>query len=201
MTPYEILGVPAVASAEEVKAAWRRKAGEAHPDRRGGDGERMARINEAYAVLSDPARRQRFDETGETRQESTVQDEAIAALATVFKSALDQDEAGVLEFARMATTQSRHQIAAARAAAVSRQAKLSNKRERVRVKGDAQNMLHAIVDAQIAALEKQVMAMDRALLVADAISTLLDIYEEDEMRPQWRPVFQFASTGTTGTGW
>lgn len=61
---YEILKVDLQATAREIKEAYRRLALQYHPDRNSGDPdavEHMKRINEAYAVLSDPAKRQRYD--------------------------------------------------------------------------------------------------------------------------------------------
>jgi hypothetical protein len=48
--PWRILGVSKRATDEQIKAAYRRKAQECHPDR-GGSDEAMARINEAYERL------------------------------------------------------------------------------------------------------------------------------------------------------
>lgn len=61
---YEILEINVEASARDVKEAYRRLAFQYHPDRNPGDGaalERMKGINEAYAVLSDPAKREQYD--------------------------------------------------------------------------------------------------------------------------------------------
>ena len=64
------------ASAEEIKRRWRELAREHHPDRAGTDSlererltTRMARINAAYDVLSDPVRRARYDATPHARRE------------------------------------------------------------------------------------------------------------------------------------
>jgi molecular chaperone DnaJ len=64
---YEVLGVARGCSAEELKSAYRKLAMQYHPDRNQGDKgaeERFKEIGEAYAVLSDPEKRQRYDAFG-----------------------------------------------------------------------------------------------------------------------------------------
>lgn len=61
---YKVLGVPEIASAEEIKRAYRKIAREHHPDRNPGDHaaeERMKDASEAYDVLSDSAKRTEYD--------------------------------------------------------------------------------------------------------------------------------------------
>lgn len=58
---YCVLGIGPQASSEEIKSAYRRCAREAHPDRRG-SAERFRVVQTAYAVLSDPEKRARYDE-------------------------------------------------------------------------------------------------------------------------------------------
>lgn len=64
---YEILGVAKTAEIAEIKKSYRRLAMENHPDRNPGDAEAEARFKEAaaaYEVLSDPTKRQRYDQFG-----------------------------------------------------------------------------------------------------------------------------------------
>jgi molecular chaperone DnaJ len=65
--PYEVLGVPRDASADEIKSAYRRLARRYHPDVNPGDAEaeeKFKEIGNAYSVLSDPDKRARFDQFG-----------------------------------------------------------------------------------------------------------------------------------------
>jgi molecular chaperone DnaJ len=62
---YAALGVAKDASAAEIKKAYRKLARELHPDKNAGDAAAEARfkdVSEAYAVLSDPAKRAEYDE-------------------------------------------------------------------------------------------------------------------------------------------
>jgi molecular chaperone DnaJ len=64
---YEVLGVTRQASAEDLKKAYRRLALQYHPDKNPGDKaaeERFKEAAEAYAVLSDPDKRARYDRFG-----------------------------------------------------------------------------------------------------------------------------------------
>lgn len=65
---YEILGVSRTATEDELKKAYRKLALKHHPDRNPGDKqaeEKFKEINEAYAVLSDSEKRQRYDRFGQ----------------------------------------------------------------------------------------------------------------------------------------
>jgi molecular chaperone DnaJ len=61
---YEVLGVTKDASADEIKKAFRRKAIEYHPDKQSGDEAKFKEVNEAYEVLKDPSKKQRYDQFG-----------------------------------------------------------------------------------------------------------------------------------------
>ena len=70
--PYEALGVTRDAPATTIKRRWRELAREHHPDRAAGNADeaarltaRMARINAAYDLLSDPIRRAHWDSSAD----------------------------------------------------------------------------------------------------------------------------------------
>jgi molecular chaperone DnaJ len=64
---YEVLGVGREAGEQELKSAYRKLAHQFHPDKNPGDTEaeeRFKEASEAYAVLSDPEKRARYDRFG-----------------------------------------------------------------------------------------------------------------------------------------
>jgi len=64
---YSILGIAKTASAAEIKKAYRKLALKYHPDKTEGDKaleDKFKQISEAYAVLSDPEKRNQYDTYG-----------------------------------------------------------------------------------------------------------------------------------------
>lgn len=64
---YEVLGIDKSADEDKIKKAYRQMAKKYHPDMNPGDKEAEAKfkeVNEAYAVLSDPEKKQIYDQYG-----------------------------------------------------------------------------------------------------------------------------------------
>jgi curved DNA-binding protein len=69
---YKTLGVGKSASKEEIKKAYRKLARQYHPDMNPGDKsaeDKFKEINEAYEVLSDQAKREKYDQFGSSWQQ------------------------------------------------------------------------------------------------------------------------------------
>lgn len=64
-SPYETIGVNPAATGDEIRAAYRARVAECHPDRNPGFTEeahrRTAELNRAYEILRDPVRRAAYD--------------------------------------------------------------------------------------------------------------------------------------------
>ncbi|MGR3741704.1 molecular chaperone DnaJ [Companilactobacillus sp. DQM5] len=68
MNPYDVLGVDKDASDAEIKKAYRKLSKKYHPDinKEPGADEKFKEVNDAYDVLKDPQKRQRYDQFGTT---------------------------------------------------------------------------------------------------------------------------------------
>jgi len=79
MDYYNVLGVSKDTTPAEIKKSYRKLALKYHPDKNKGDKASEAKfkeISEAYAVLSDPEKKQQYDRFGSTqfRQQYSQED-------------------------------------------------------------------------------------------------------------------------------
>lgn len=88
--PYDVLGVPSSASADDIKRAFRRKASFYHPDRNpAADAAAQFRnAQAAYELLSDDTHRRAFDEK---RQRHLLED-PVGVARSMFEAYLDDIE-------------------------------------------------------------------------------------------------------------
>ena len=84
--PYESLGVGKDATSEQIKSAYRRKAKKTHPDK-GGNTAEFQEVSKAYALLSDPAKRDYYDRTG--TEEKSNDNVILQELAALFLNIID----------------------------------------------------------------------------------------------------------------
>lgn len=61
---YDILGIPKNASKDDIKKAYKKMAVQHHPDK-GGDPEQFKEISNAYQILSDDDKKNRYDQLGD----------------------------------------------------------------------------------------------------------------------------------------
>ncbi|KAF1984240.1 DnaJ-domain-containing protein [Aulographum hederae CBS 113979] len=80
INPYEVLSIEKDATADQIKTAYRKAALKHHPDKATPEAKELAHVKFqeiafAYAVLSDPHRRSRYDTTGSTAESLDIEDD------------------------------------------------------------------------------------------------------------------------------
>ena len=83
---YDVLGVSIISSPDEIKSAYRKLVLKNHPDKNKDcdSTEKMASINRAYAVLSDPKKRFEYDESVKARKRRESYKESRANYKNMF---------------------------------------------------------------------------------------------------------------------
>lgn len=197
MTPYEILGVPVTATPEQIKAAHKRLAHTWHPDKCHDAGvkpsweAKFREIQEAYEVLSDKARRQAFDATGETavtRDEKEAADVLRDAIQRAAAEWLNAVNNGLWPVTRGLLPEVRSVLINARAEqrSVKRQAALSAKhvaalRARPRSKRPS-SVVSEMTQFFADNIERDIARMDRKLVLLDMAMAMLDECSEDDIQ-------------------
>jgi curved DNA-binding protein len=100
MDHYAVLGVNKSSTPEEIKKAYRKLASQHHPDK-GGDTAKFQKIQEAYAVLSDPEKKQQYDNPQSQGFYNTNFNQGVD-INDLFASIFGQQHSGINRNARQA---------------------------------------------------------------------------------------------------
>jgi curved DNA-binding protein CbpA len=178
MNPYQELGLDPNCTAEQIKQQYRILAHQHHPDR-GGDAERFKRISTAYEVLSDPARRAEYDQTGQIVQDNEIRNEAMSRFNNMINHYVpnSNNEIENLVFKmqvdiRTAAHQVVNEIADA-------QRRIHNARvayKKIKLKTTGENILKGFVESLIAGQESTIKTLSKRQLVFAFMLEMLDNY-------------------------
>ncbi|MGE3528387.1 MAG: DnaJ domain-containing protein [Methyloceanibacter sp.] len=216
---YRILGIGRDAARDEIHRAYRRKAKSSHPDSGGSVGA-FGELATAYAVLSNPRCRERYDETGEIEQPRPNNFDASAVEVIAQKLGLiihaEQDLTGMdigalIEAAIREDMAERRTTIAGQKRAIERVARL---RARIQRKARGDNMLARVLDwhesstrLQIDKNEAAVASMERALEILKDYAFIEDAPAEggDEvslaLHDALHSLDQLAAVLKTGPAW
>ena len=184
---YEELGVERDATADEIKAAFRRKSKDCHPDANPGDPEaeaRFKRLSEAYDTLSDAERRLYYDEYG--RQEvNSAEAQAQDMIIGAANKALNEADADGRLFTDI--FKEIRSVITTHIAAITDQMDQHKKQikqyERLKTRIDSV-VVNMVLDIRIADEEKAVGELERAQMIAEMAHVMV---KNDTHRPDKRP--------------
>lgn len=192
MSHYDTLRVDKGATPDEITKAYRKLAMRFHPDRnlnKPRDEQLAAEVafkalQEAYEVLSDPARRAHYDETGSNDLPESIDEEARGVLMQFIDAALSNPRshdllADIRTMLEMFKSPGKSNAALARA-------KLKRlRRQRKRIQGPEKgNLIHLVIERKINAVEADLEAAERNLEVAAAAERELAKYAEMDLHEQ-----------------
>jgi curved DNA-binding protein CbpA len=190
---YHTLGVNNDASDEEITKAYRKKAMKNHPDRQGGSEEAFYPIQLAYSVLSDPEKRKTYDETGLDGTES--QDDVIhAQLGNLFLELVgkvsDVDMIDIAAEMKKVLNISMTQYGM-RMQALRNEIEKRNKALKRITRKDGENILAAMLSANIEALEQELAAKEGERIIGEKLLALVDEYVYQVEHPGMVTVMRF----------
>lgn len=185
-TLYEDLGVSKDASAEEIKAAYRKMAKKTHPDKEGGSAEKFQIVHKAYVILSDSERRKAYDDTGSEKDKPDILTTAMQELAGLFMSIVESDiDFATVDFKDLMTRQignikQQHvehikdiQKKIKRGEAILKRLKKKNKRKD---KG-SYNLLKFTLEKDLVGKKVSIEKAKSQIAIGDEMLNLLDDYE------------------------
>lgn len=180
MNPYEVLGVARNASDEEIKNKYRTLARVHHPDK-GGDKELFIRIKDAYDVLSDPYKRQTFDESGYTFPEQLLQNEVKELFKKMLSVILDNPKDSPLNLVLALRTETNKAIEQAKkdlnnVKDAIKKFRTVNRRLKLKKDGGDDILLLLLVE-RIRVLEENRQNAYRRTVVCSMMETILNDYQ------------------------
>jgi len=187
---YRVLGVGRGAAQGDIRRAYRRKAKSSHPDGGGSVGA-FGEIATAYAVLSDPGRRERYDLTGEIDlpRADTLDASAFEVIAQKLGLIIHADhDVTALDIGALIEGAIREDMAQRRANIASHERAIQRTTKlRARIKRKANgtdNMLAKVLDWHEASAKDQIKKNQAAVSSLErALAILKDYSFADELAP------------------
>lgn len=165
---YDVLGVSRAATNDEIVSAYRTASFKHHPDRCGGSAQEFQKVSAAYELLIDPARRDRYDKTGDSRERDDPVLEVVAkilndSLLSIVKSGRDPEQQDVVSLMSKSIEGKIAELEYHIQSATTQVEKIKKIAARFRTKSKSDNVLEKITMSSAIQLERA-MDDDRKLL-------------------------------------
>jgi curved DNA-binding protein CbpA len=145
---YEILGLSPEANTAEIRAAYRAKVKEVHPDT-GGSSEAFSEVVLAYEVLSDDYRRKQYDATGNLENpEKAISSGALMIVEGLISALIQREDAKYSDAINLMCADISNVLRSKLAnidALEMRKRVLTDLKDRFRMKSTEDNVLHDIL--------------------------------------------------------
>ncbi len=182
---YDVLGIDAAATPDQIKRAWHRMSKKHHPDKNGstsGAEEKIKQINAAYEVLSNPQKRAYYDQHGDVPPDVAQPSENADLYGLLQKAMQAAMQAGdvtsfdLIQTMRDIITRETQSLNVQKAEAEGKLALMTDLRSRIERK-DGENILVKILQPQIDSIENSIRIMTYATEVGAKAIVLLKDYK------------------------
>lgn len=174
---YDALGIKPTASQDDIRAGYRRAASLAHPDKNGGNSERMALVNMAYACLSVPVKRLFYDRTGQTDMKPD-EERAIDGLQQILAHCIEHNLS--MRHAQAMLDQNIATCEASRKQASDTYKRCLERQGKIKYKGKDRNIFEAELAKRAFTAKANVQLADIEIGILHKIKAKLAEYEDPE---------------------
>jgi curved DNA-binding protein CbpA len=187
MNLYEVLGVAKDATAAQIKSAYRKLVKVHHPDK-GGDEEQFRKITQAYEVLSNANRREKYDATGDDTVDgfqSEAQKEAevtrlVHAIFNAVVMGIDEElhwpPPDFNTLLKRDVDNKRKVMKKDHADLKKKMQRLARKAKKWKYRGKGEDVIQAFFVQQERNLQSQLENLERAMELHEEVAAVLELY-------------------------
>jgi len=176
---YDELELPRNCTFEEIKQKYRTLAQINHPDK-GGDEKKFIQIKEAYETLSDPIKRQHYDNTGNYYEDTNISNEVKTRLANMishFTQQINPELDDLILKMKVDIYEAQRNTNKGIDMCNELIRKLTIISKKIKLKQDeGDNFLKSIVETKITQVQTELAGHKRTLLVFDKMLEVLENY-------------------------
>lgn len=171
---YDVLAIAKDATAEQIKKAYRKLAMKHHPDK-GGDELQFKELSKAYSVLSDEAKRKRYDETGQVEEERDPFNEILASFISDLQDNVDSLNTDIIDIAKKKIKKEIKEINLARIQTENKIKYLNFFLKRIK-KDTESNVFNLVTQNKIEQLKSKLEAITKSM---DILKRMKDVFNGD----------------------